>query len=66
MKFDTSKVQGTTASWNKDLCRIVVTFRKSMFDDVKALAIHNNRSISAEIRTLVEAAVAASKKLEAV
>jgi hypothetical protein len=54
--------QGTNVPWNRDLCRIALTFRKSTFADVKSVAIANNRSISAEIRTMVEAALMASKE----
>lgn len=65
MRFNANEVLGTTASWNKDLCRIAVTFRKSDFEGIKTLAVSNNRSISAEIRTIVEAAISSSKKTEA-
>ena len=54
-------VQGTDVPWNRDLCRIALTFRRSTFAEIKSSAVRNNRSISAEIRTMVEAAVIASK-----
>lgn len=50
--------------WNKDLCQVTVRLTQSTFDVVKTSAIIHNRSLSSEIRTMVEAAVTASKKLE--
>jgi hypothetical protein len=50
--------------WNKDLCQVTVRLTQSTFDVVKTSAIFHNRSLSSEIRTMVEAAVTASKKLD--
>lgn len=61
MTFISTRNARGTLAWTDDVCRIAVSMTKPTFKDLKSMAVGNNRSISAEIRTMVEAAVKASK-----
>jgi hypothetical protein len=50
---------GTPAAWAQELCRIQVALPDSTFVEVKMSAMRNNRSLSMEVRTMVEDAVRA-------
>lgn len=60
----TDHATGTPVPWRRDLLRVAVTLHEGTFSEVKISAMRNNRSLSQEIRTMVEAAVRASKKME--
>ena len=50
---------GTPAAWARELARITITLNDSCFQALKSSAIENNRSLSMEARTMIEAAIKA-------